>query len=70
MEKRLRTVMIVGIMLTCILGFLFPNKHPHFWWQKIPVYDALFGFAGCIMIIFFSKWIGHRWIMKDKDYYD
>lgn len=70
MEKRLRTVMIAGIMLTCILGFLFPNKHPHFWWQKIPIFDVLFGFAGCIVIIFFSKWIGHRWLMKDEDYYD
>lgn len=70
MDRKLRRWMYSGIIATCLLGLVFPNKHPHFWWQKIPVYDALFGFIGCIAIILFSKWLGHAWLMKDEDFYD
>ena len=70
MTKRLRTVLFACIFLTCLLGFIFPNRHPHFWWQRIPVYDALFGFLGCVLIIHGAKWLGHRWLMRDEDYYD
>jgi hypothetical protein len=70
MGRKLRRWLYSGILIVCLLGFVFPNRHPHFWWQKIPVYDAVFGFVGCIAIILFSKWLGHAWLMKDKDYYD
>lgn len=70
MVKRLRLILILSIVLLSILGFVFPNPHPHFWWQKIPVFDVAFGFLGCIFIILVSKWVGHQWLMKDEDYYD
>lgn len=70
MAKRLRLILIVSIVCLSILGFIFPNAHPHFWWQKIPVFDVAFGFLGCVFIILISKWIGHRWLMKEEDYYD
>lgn len=70
MVKKLRLALIIGILVTSILGFVFPNPLPHFWWQTIPVFDVFFGFFGCIVIILFSKWIGHIWLMKDEDYYD
>jgi len=68
--KRFRLFLYVGIAAVGVLGLIFPNKHPHFGWQKIPFYDAVFGFAGSIAIIIFSKWLGHKWLMKDPDYYD
>ncbi len=70
MVKKLKIILYISIAATCILGFLFPNEHPHFWWQKIPVFDAVFGFIGCIVIVLVSKWIGHGWLMKKEDYYD
>jgi len=70
MLKKLRFILYGAIAITGVLGFVFPYKHPHFWWQKIPVFDAIFGFIGCIIIIIFSKWLGHRWLMKDEHYYD
>jgi peptidoglycan/LPS O-acetylase OafA/YrhL len=30
---------------------------------------AVFGFVACVVIIFFSKWYGHRGIMTREDYY-
>ena len=70
MKKKLRYILIGSILLSCVLGFIFQNPHPHFWWQKIPIFDVLFGFIGCIVIIVVSKWLGHHWLMKDEDYYD
>ena len=30
---------------------------------------SIFGFVACVLIIFFSKWYGHRGIMTREDYY-
>jgi len=68
--KRQRLTLYIGIAAVCLLGFIFPNAQPHFWWQKIPVFDAVFGFVGCIVIILFAKTLGHYWLTKNKDYYD
>ncbi|MCX5916122.1 MAG: hypothetical protein NTX30_05460 [Deltaproteobacteria bacterium] len=68
--KTFKIIFISGIVLSCILGFLFPNPHPHFWWQYVPVYDAVFGFLGCLLIILLAKTLGHFWLQKKEDYYD
>lgn len=68
--KKFRTVLYICIVLTCLAGFVFPNSHPHFWWQKIPVFDAVFAFPGSIVLILFAKWIGLRWLIRSEDYYD
>jgi hypothetical protein len=56
--------------LCCSLGFFLPNPQPHFWWHYIPVFDAVFGFIGCVVIILASKALGHFWVQKKEDYYD
>ena len=56
--------------LCCFLGFFFPNPQPHFWWHYIPLFDAAFGFIGCVVIILASKALGHFWVQKKEDYYD
>ncbi len=70
MVKKLRLSLLFSIVIVSILGFIFPDHHPHFWWQKIPIFDVVFGFIGCIVIILVSKWIGHTWLMKPEEYYD
>ena len=68
--KTFKIIFISGIVLSCVLGFVFPNPHPHFWWQYVPVYDAVFGFLGCLLIILLAKTLGHFWLQKKEDYYD
>jgi hypothetical protein len=53
-----------------VVGLFIPHEHVHFWWEKIGVFDALFGFFGCILIVLGSKALGHHGIQKDEDYYD
>ena len=70
MAKILKISFYLSIIITCALGFYFRPHNPHFIWQTIPVYDALMGFIGCVIIVIVSKAIGHNWLQKEEDYYD
>ena len=49
--------------------FLAGEDHGH-WWNHVPGFYAMWGFAGCIVIILVSKWMGKLFIQKKEDYYD
>lgn len=60
--------MIVGI--TIVLEIVYRHYgHPHFWWQATPTFDLLYGFAGCVVIVLASKWLGHAWLQRPETYY-
>jgi hypothetical protein len=46
--------------------------HPevHFSWEALPVFSAVYGFIGCIVIILGSKAIGRLWLQRREDYYE
>jgi len=39
--RAFKVVFFGGVILTFILGFVFPNPHPHFWWQYV-----------CLLLVF------------------
>jgi hypothetical protein len=57
----------LGILV--VLDF-FIEKHPHFPWENIPGFYALFGLLACILIVVMAKTLGHKWLMRKEDYYD
>jgi hypothetical protein len=67
-RKKLWRILLLMLALSVIADFLV-ERHPEFPWL-FPGFAALYGFASCIFIIVFSKWIGHTWLMKEEDYYD
>ncbi|MDI6765354.1 MAG: hypothetical protein QME52_00755 [Bacteroidota bacterium] len=46
------------------------TEHGTHWWSVIPLFYILFGFVGCVVIVFFSKAIGKIFLQKKEDYYD
>jgi len=37
-------------------GVLFgANPHPHFWWERIPAFAAVLGFAATWLLVFTAK---------------
>ena len=70
MGKTLRYIFFIGIGVSIVIGLFIPHEKVHFWWEKIPAFDAIFGFLGCIVIVLGSKALGHHGIQKDEDYYD
>ena len=69
MIRIVKYILIISIGLSMLIGLFFRPEHPHFWWEKIPIFDAIFGFLGCIVIVLGSKALGHHGIQKDEDYY-
>lgn len=45
-------------------------EHKEYWWSEVPAFSFLFGCAGCIAIIVFSKVLGKLWLQKKEEYYD
>jgi hypothetical protein len=69
MIRIVKYVLIISVGVSMLIGLFFRPEHPHFWWEKIPIFDAVFGFLGCILIVLGSKALGHHWLQKDEDYY-
>ena len=73
-----RTKQLFWVLYGCLFLSLFAGVlvhfylHPevHFFWEGLPIFNALYGFVGCIAIILGSKAIGQYWLQKDEDYYE
>jgi predicted tellurium resistance membrane protein TerC len=57
-------------ILTLIAEFTIVKHHGDHWWSHIPGFYILWGFIGCVAIIYLSKWFGKYLIQRDEDYYD
>ena len=66
-----KVLLLVSILIVCFLGFLVhPGGESHYFWEKIPVFEALFGFIGCIVLIIVAKILGRYLLEKRENYYD
>ncbi len=64
---------LLGIVAVISLlgGLLTPQDPAHdTWWNSIPAFFALFGFIGCVVIIFLAKTLGKLFLRQGEDYYD
>lgn len=69
--KRVWTTTAVLVACSAILDIALRHYgHPEFWWHTVPAFDIVFGFLGCSLLVYFSKWLGHRFLMRDEDYYE
>ncbi len=68
-SKRVK-ILVVILGLLMFLDWFAPRHHAHFFWDSIPGFSAVFGFIACAILVFFSKGIGHAFLMKREDYYD
>lgn len=66
-----RVLIFAGIVfaIAAVLDLVFPSGYGSFAWSGVPGFFALFGFAGCVIIILVSKWLGKAWLQRDEDYY-
>ncbi len=61
----------IALLLTLLANFLIPTEHGVFFWEALPGWAAFYGFISCVLIIFVSKFLGHRCgIMRRENYYD
>ena len=48
----------------------FYTDDPHFWFEDLPVWGSIYGFASCVAIIVVSKLLGKLWLTRPENYYD
>ena len=66
--KMMSRIFFVVLVVLVALDFVV-SKHPHFSWEKIPGFYAIYGFIACVLIIAVSKSLG-RLLKRKGDYYD
>lgn len=67
-RARVRKIFYI-LLLVLLVGDYFIPKHGHFPWEEAYAFYAVFGFIGCVSLIFIAK--GLRWLVQRKeDYYD
>ena len=56
----------------CILLFaldLVIHRHTEFRWEGVPGFYPVYGFVGCVVLVFAAKWM-RSFLMRPQDYYD
>jgi len=62
------SVMALAVIVTLVAERVVHHESKY-WFSGIPGFFALFGFLGCIVIIYASKWFGRVFVQRDEDYY-
>ncbi|WHO72423.1 hypothetical protein [Rhizobium sp. BT03] len=66
-----RRLFYLVLVLIVIADVLVPREHAEYLWDRLPVWSAVYGFLSCVLLIFVSKFLGHRTgLMRREDYYD
>ena len=67
--KKIFYITLCILLAVDIITYFLVERHGHFAWEEVPVFNAVYGFTACVGLIFFAKIL--RWIVKRKEgYYD
>ncbi len=45
------------------------HRHTEFRWEGLPGFYPVYGFVGCVILVFVAKWM-RTFLMRPPDYYD
>jgi hypothetical protein len=65
---RVRKYFYYALIILLIIDFFTP-KHGHFPWENVWGFYAVYGFIGCVGLIFIAKGL-RRLVKRKEDYYD
>lgn len=66
--KRLLYIVYAICLLLVLLEFVI-NRHVYHSWEDIFAFYPIYGFVGCVVLVFVAKWM-RIFLMRDEDYYD
>lgn len=69
--KRYRNLALAVFAVLLVAGATVGRPHhPHFAWESIPDFFALFGFAGACVFILVVRRLGERLLQRRESYYE
>lgn len=66
--KRLLYAVYASCLLLVLLEFVI-NRHVYHSWEDVFAFYPIYGFVGCVVLVFVAKWM-RTFLMRDEDYYD
>jgi len=73
----MKKIWLIGLSALTLLSLvgekIDSGQHGHdtsHFWSSIPAFYIIFGFVGCVLLIYFAKTMGAKFISRDEDYYD
>lgn len=73
LKKNLQTVkacFFACLGVTGVFDFFTGRHASHFQGDSIPLFWAVFGLCGCLLMGLACKWISKKILARDEDYYD
>ncbi len=67
--KRWHWIVIGVLVLGSLVAEQFAHHEHHYWFTDIPGFFVIYGFIGCVAIIYLSKWYGKYGVQRPEDYY-
>jgi hypothetical protein len=67
-RRRIRQYFYLSLVALLVIDF-FVSKHGHFPWENAPGFYAVYGFIGCVSLIFIAK-VLRLLVKRREDYYD
>jgi hypothetical protein len=64
-----KSLLYLGFLSVALVEIFLP-RDPHFWFDGLPGFYAVFGLISCILAIIICKALGQHWLMVREDYYD
>ncbi|TKB08043.1 hypothetical protein [Desulforhopalus sp. IMCC35007] len=71
-QQAVQVYCIIAIAIMLVWSFLgVDTHHAHTWMEvHIPGFWSLFTLISCVVLIYFSRWLGKSGIETREDYYD
>lgn len=69
MEKVLKKIFLILVVLCVPVGFFIKHEHTVFFWHKIPSIEAAFGVVGALLLILATGILASL-AQKKEDFYD
>lgn len=71
MKRLLAAALVGGLVLTLLADLMLSDPHyGYHWWSQVTGWDLVFGFVGCLVLLFGAKALGKYLVQRPEDYYD
>lgn len=63
-------LLALAILASLVLEFTVLADYDSHWWNAVPAFYSIWGFASCMALTFVAKGLGKLFLYQDEKYYD
>lgn len=66
----LRLIIYIALAVVLIADIAVPSKHIYFFWDRIPGFNAFYGFSSAVVLIIVAEALAYAGLRQGEDFYD